>query len=80
MQVAIPPEFERFAQEQVKAGAVVSEEEAVAIVMRDYLADLRHMRAMVDEGFASIDRGEGVDGEPFMREFLAETKAFAQAE
>lgn len=30
MRVAIPPEFERFAREQVRAGAVVFEETAVA--------------------------------------------------
>ena len=34
MDIVIPPEFERFAREQVEAGAVSSEEEAVGDGLR----------------------------------------------
>ena len=75
MNVAIPPEFERFAREQVEAGAVASEEEAVAAALREYLADLVELRVMVEAGFASVTRGEGVDGEVAMRDLIEETRA-----
>ena len=53
MNVPIPPEFERFARERVAAGAVASEEEAVAVVLRGYLDRVEELRALVDEGIES---------------------------
>ena len=75
MNVAIPLEFEVFAREQVKAGAVSSEEEAVAVALRDYLAQVEELRALIDPAIAEQDRGEGVDGATFMRELIAESRA-----
>ncbi len=75
MEVAISPEFERFAREQIAAGNVASEEEAVAVALRDYLDEVQTLRALIDPELAALDRGEGVDGETFMRELLEETKA-----
>ena len=74
MQVAIPPEFEAFAREQVEAGTYASTEEAVAVALRDYLARLEELRALIDEG---LDSGDPVDGETFLRDLLEETKALA---
>jgi putative addiction module CopG family antidote len=74
MQVAIPPEFEAFAREQVEAGTYASTEEAVAVALRDYLARLEELRALIDEGPES---GDPVDGETFLRDLLEETKALA---
>jgi putative addiction module CopG family antidote len=71
MQVAIPPEFEAFAREQVEAGAFASVEEAVAVALRDYLARLAELRALIDEG---LESGEPVDGETVFAELLAELK------
>ncbi len=79
MEVAIPPEFERFAREQVAAGNVASEEEAVAVALRDYLDEVQALRALIDPELAALDRGEGVDGETFIRELLEETKAMVAA-
>ncbi len=73
MNVAIPPEFAAFAREQVEAGAFASEE-AVATALRDYLARVEELRALIQEGLGS---GEPVDGETFLRELLEETKALA---
>ena len=75
MQVAIPPAFESFAREQIAAGHVGSEEEAVARVLRDYLDEVRVLRELVDPAIAAADRGDTADGETFMQELLAETKA-----
>ena len=72
MQVAIPPEFEAFAREQVEAGTYASTEEAVAVALRDYLARLEEVRALIDEG---LESGDPVDGETFLRDLLEETKA-----
>ena len=63
MQVAIPPEFELFARQQVEAGAFPSEEAAVAAALRDHLARVGDLRDDIQRGIASLDRGEGLDGE-----------------
>ena len=71
MQVAIPPEFEAFAREQVEAGTYASTEEAVAVALRDYLARLEELRALIDEG---LESGDPVDGETVFEELLAELR------
>ena len=68
---AFPPEFERFARERVAAGAVASEEEAVSIVLRDYLDRVEELRDLVDPALAELERGESVDGPEFMARFRA---------
>ena len=75
MNVPIPPEFEAFARDQVRVGAAASEEESVALALRDYLTRVDEWRAAVDEGLADVDRGDVVDGDTFMAELLADTKA-----
>jgi putative addiction module CopG family antidote len=74
MNVAIPPEFAAFAKQQVEAGAFASEEEVVAAALREHLARLNELRALIDEG---LDSGEPLDGETFLRELLEETRALA---
>jgi Arc/MetJ-type ribon-helix-helix transcriptional regulator len=63
MVVAIPPEFERYAREAVSAGAFASEQEAVEVVLRDYLSRLAELRTLIDPGLQSLDRGEGEDAD-----------------
>ena len=75
MNVALSVEFETFARAQVAAGAFASEEEVVAAALKAYLEDVHDLHAMVAEGFASIDRGEGLDGATFMRDLIVETRA-----
>jgi putative addiction module CopG family antidote len=59
MNVAIPPEFEAFAREQVAAGRYSSEAEAVADALKQYLADREALLALVDPAIEQLDRGEG---------------------
>ncbi|MGI3899842.1 MAG: ribbon-helix-helix domain-containing protein [Janthinobacterium lividum] len=75
MQVAIPPAFEVFAREQVTAGGFASAEDVVLRALEAYLENVADLRSAVEEGFASLDRGEGVDGRSFMRDLIAETTA-----
>ena len=72
MQVAIPPEFEAFAREQVEAGTYASTEEAVAVALRDYLARLEELRALIDEG---LESGDPVDGRGVFDRIEAELMA-----
>ena len=75
MDVAIPPEFELYAREQVKVGAVASEEEAAAQALRRYAAHIAEVRALVDPAIAQADQGEGMDGDAFMRELIETIRA-----
>lgn len=75
MDVAIPPEFERYAREQVKAGAVASEQEAATLALGRYAAHIAEVRALIDPAIAEADSGQSVDGDAFMRELIGETRA-----
>ena len=75
MNAPIPPEFEAYARDQVAAGVVASEAEAVADVLLGYLKHVEEVRALVDPALAEIERGEVIDGDVFMRELIAETRA-----
>jgi antitoxin ParD1/3/4 len=76
--VSLPPELEKLVQAKVESGRYNSASEVVEealhlLEQRD--ADLKEFRARVDEGLASLDRGEGVDGEVFMHAMLDELDA-----
>jgi putative addiction module CopG family antidote len=77
MNVAIPTEFEAFAREQVEAGIFASAEEAVATALHDYLARLKELRALIDEGFES---GAPVDGRTVFDRIEAELEAMIASE
>jgi antitoxin ParD1/3/4 len=70
MNVSLTPELERFVLTKVKTGRYNSASEVVREALR-LLEDheetrsvqLRKLRAEVDRRIASLDRGEGVDGE-----------------
>ena len=78
MQVAIPPAFEVFAREQVAAGKFASEQDVVVRALEAYIESIADLRSAVEEGFASLDRGEGLDGPSFMRDLIAETASRRQ--
>jgi putative addiction module CopG family antidote len=59
MNVAVPPEFETFARQQVAAGRFASEAEVVADALRQYLADREQLLALLDPALEQLDRGEG---------------------
>ena len=75
MHAPIPPEFEAYAGDQVAAGLVASEAEAVADVLMRYLKHVEDIRALVDQAIAEADRGEGMDGDTFMEALIEESRA-----
>lgn len=72
MNVHLTPELEQFVHTRVKSGRDNSASEAVREALRlleerDQLMELRKeaIRQKIDEGWGSLRRGEGVDGEEF---------------
>ncbi len=72
MEVSLPPELEHFVQERVATGRSRSAGEVVEAALwllqerdREEETKLAALRADIEEGIASIERGEGVDGEDF---------------
>ena len=75
MDAPIPPEFEAYARDQVAAGFVASEAEAVADVLMRYLRHVEDTRALVDPAIAEADRREGMGGDAFLRALIEESRA-----
>ncbi len=78
MNVSLTPESEKLVQAKVQSGRYNSASEVVEEalhLLEGREADLKEFRARVDEGLASLDRGEGVDGEEFMQRMLDELDA-----
>jgi len=76
--VSLSPELEKLVQAKVESGRYSSESEVVEEALRlleQREVELRELRARMDEGLASLDRGEGVDGETFMQAMLDELDA-----
>lgn len=78
MNVSLTPELERFVQDKVQTGRYNSASEVVREALRvlherEQLRELQiqEFRKRIAEGAASLDRGEGVDGETFMAELEA---------
>ena len=72
MKVHLTAELEPLVQSKVKSGRYHSASEVVREALRlleerDQLLELRKeaIRRKIDEGFESLQRGEGVDGEAF---------------
>jgi antitoxin ParD1/3/4 len=70
MNVSLTPELENFVQTKVKSGRYNSASEVVREALRllenreqSRGAELEEFRAEVDRRLASLNRGEGVDGE-----------------
>jgi antitoxin ParD1/3/4 len=77
MNVHLTPELEELIQKKVQSGRYNSASEVMREALRlmeqrDELLDLRkeEIRRKIDEGLESLRRGEGRDGEEFMREML----------
>ena len=75
MQVAIPPEFEEFAREQVAAGTFPSEEAAVAAALRGHLARVEELRALIDPAITEAEHGDTSDGRTFLRGLADKARA-----
>src|SRR5208283_3275436 len=74
MNVHLTPELETLVQNKVKTGRYNSASEVVREALRlfeerERIRELqvRELRKRINEGWASLSRGEGVDGEGFFR-------------
>ena len=81
MNITLTPELEQFIHEKVQSGRYPSANEVVQAALRlleeqeklrqEKLAELQ---AKIDEGIASLERGEGIDGEIFFAELEEDSK------
>jgi antitoxin ParD1/3/4 len=78
MNVHLTPELEQLVHKKVKTGRYNSASEVVREALRlleEYdgvrATQLRELRRRIDNGLASLDRGEGVDGELFMENLVS---------
>jgi antitoxin ParD1/3/4 len=74
MNVHLTPELETLVQNKVKTGRYNSASEVVREALRlfeerDRIRELqvRELRKRINEGWASLERGAGVEGEEFFR-------------
>ena len=74
MNIHLTPELETLVQNKVKSGRYNSASEVVREALRlfeerDRLRELqiRELQRKINEGWASLERGEGVNGEEFFR-------------
>lgn len=74
MNVNLTPELEELIHDKVSRGTYASASEVVQEALRlleerDQDRDLRirELRNKIDQGLASLERGEGVDGEEFFK-------------
>ena len=79
MNVSLTPELEQLVQTKVRSGRYNSASEVVREALRlleqhDSLraTHLKELRSRIDAGLASLDRGQGTDGEKFTRGMLGE--------
>ena len=81
MSISLKPEQEQFIQEKLQTGKYQTVDEVITEAFRlleerdrHYQEWLDETRVKIDEGIASLERGEGIDGETFMNQLLAEFK------
>jgi antitoxin ParD1/3/4 len=72
MNVHLTPELETLVQKKVKSGRYNSASEVVRDALRLFeerdrirQLQLREMRKKIDQGWTSLEQGEGVDGDAF---------------
>lgn len=82
MNVHLTAELEQLVQSKVKSGRYNSASEVVREALRlleerDQLLELRKeaIRRKIDEGYESLSRGEGVDGETFFADLERQEQA-----
>jgi antitoxin ParD1/3/4 len=87
MNVHLTPELERLVHTKVQSGRYNSASEVIREALRlfeerDELWELRKnaIRQQIDEGWNSLRRGEGVDGEAFFAELEGKEQARTKAQ
>ena len=85
MNVHLTPELETLVQNKVKTGRYNSASEVVREALRlfeerDHLRQLQiqELRKKINKGWASLERGEGVDGEEFFRALERDERGLAR--
>ncbi|MBZ5669259.1 MAG: type II toxin-antitoxin system ParD family antitoxin [Acidobacteriia bacterium] len=85
MNVHLTPELETLVQNKVKTGRYNSASEVVREALRlfeerDQIRQLQiqELRKKINKGWASLERGEGVDGEEFFRVLGREERELAR--
>lgn len=85
MNVNLTPELETLVQKRVKTGRYNSASEVVREALRlfeerDRVRELqiRVLRKKINEGWVSLERGEGLDGEEFFERLAREERALGR--
>jgi len=83
--VHLTPQLETLVANQVKTGRYNSASEVVREALRLFEErerireiQIQELRKKIDRGWASLERGEGVDGEEFFRALEREERALAR--
>jgi antitoxin ParD1/3/4 len=83
--VHLTPELETLVHKKVKTGRYNSASEVVREALRLFeerdrfrSLQLQELRRKIDEGWGSLERGEGVDGEMFFRDLAREERLLAR--
>jgi antitoxin ParD1/3/4 len=86
MSITFSPEQEQIIQVLLATGKFNSVDEVIQTALRflaeETLSDqewLAETRTKIDEGIASIERGEGIDGETFVNQLLTQLKQAKEA-
>ena len=81
MNVNLTPELERLVQNKVRSGRYNSASEVVREALRLFeerdrvrKIQIQELRKRINEGWASLERGEGMDGEEFFKALAREEK------
>ena len=85
MNVHLTPQLETLVQNKVKTGRYNSASEVVREALRlfeerDRIRELQiqQLRKKINKGWASLERGEGMDGEEFFKALAREERALAR--
>ena len=85
MNVHLTPELEMLVQNRVKTGRYNSASEVVREALRLFEERdrirrilIQELRKKINKGWASLERGEGVDGEEFFRTLAREERELAR--
>lgn len=81
MHITLKPEQEKVVQVLLATGRFHTTDEVIQAALRlleeenrSYQVWLDETRAKIDEGIASLERGEGIDGETFVNQLLMQLK------
>ncbi|AFY88181.1 MAG: hypothetical protein CLLPBCKN_001796 [Chroococcidiopsis cubana SAG 39.79] len=87
MNITLKPEQEKIVQTLLASGKFKNVDEVIQAALhlleeddREYQQWMIETRAKVEEGIASLERGEGIDGETFVNQLLTKFKQAREAQ